>query len=99
MSEPLGASPPPVLTSGRGTVARKRWRRPGARARLGGRQWALAGAVESWDGSKTSVVPPHYDLGYLAGLAAVSCVPAGPCVAVGSTGQGAPGARSLIEMS
>jgi hypothetical protein len=55
--------------------------------------------VESWDGSKTSVVPAHYDLKYLAGLAAVSCAPTGPCVAVGSIGQGAPGARSLIEMS
>ena len=54
--------------------------------------------MESWDGTKTSIVPQPASVHALSALSGVSCAPEGPCVAVGSNSE-PPSARPLIEMS
>jgi hypothetical protein len=55
--------------------------------------------IESWNGSRITVVPSPGIAGKTTWLAGVSCLAAGPCIAVGSSEGAAPVQRALVEMS
>jgi hypothetical protein len=55
--------------------------------------------IESWEGSGLTVVPSPHVAGKTTSLAGVSCLAAGPCIAVGSSEGSAPVLAAFVEMS
>jgi hypothetical protein len=51
-----------------------------------------------WNGTAWSLTPTAQPKGNNAALAAVSCPPAGACVAVGASIESSPGAETLVEV-